>query len=99
MNRVPVRNEEIVWRNLDGEAVLLNPNTGKYFGMNAVGCSFWEKIDGQNTVAEIIDHLLEEYEVTRSVLEQDINELIDAMLKNNIISIEKQQSLNINRAR
>ena len=90
MSRVPVKNEEIVWRNLEGEAVLLNPHTGKYFGMNSVGCSFWEKIDGQNTVDEIIDHLLEKYEVTRSVLEKDLYELIDAMLKNNIISIDKK---------
>jgi hypothetical protein len=90
MNRVPVKNEEIVWRNLDGEAVLLNPHTGKYFGMNAVGCSFWEKIDGHSTVAEIIDQLLEEYEVTRSVLEKDLHELIDAMLKKNIIAIDNQ---------
>jgi hypothetical protein len=90
MNRVLVKNEDIVWRNLEGEAVLLNPHTGKYFGMNSVGCSFWEKVDGKNTLTEIINYLLEEYEVTRSVLEKDLTELIDAMLKNNIISIVNQ---------
>lgn len=86
MKHVPVRNIDIVWRNLDGEAVLLNPHNGKYFGMNAVGCSFWEKIDGERTIDEVIDMLLEEYNVDRATLASDINELARSLEKFNIIN-------------
>ena len=88
MGKVPVKNEEIVWRNLEGEAVLLNPNSGKYFGMNEVGCSFWEKVDGKRNVGEIVDLLFGEYKVERNNLEKDIDELVAALEKNQIITLE-----------
>ena len=87
MKRIPVRDEDIVWRNLDGEAVLLNPQSGKYYGMNTVGCSFWEKIDGTRTLSDIVDLLLEEYDVERETLVSDINELAANLEKSNIITL------------
>ncbi len=87
MNRIPVRNEEIVWRNLDGEAVLLNSHNGKYYGMNAVGCSFWEKVDGARTLGQITDLLFEEYNVEREILESDIQELVNSLEKSAIITL------------
>ena len=86
MSRIPTRSKEIVWRNLEGEAVLLNPHTGKYFGINAVGCSFWEKVDGKKSIADIIDLLLKEYDIDQKTLANDINELVAAMDKQNIIT-------------
>lgn len=86
MKKIPVRNEEIVWRNLEGEAVLLNPNSGKYYGLNEVGCSFWEKVDGKNSLETIIDLLLEEYDVEKQTLQQDINELVRDLEERKIIS-------------
>jgi len=88
MGKVPVKNEEIVWRNLEGEAVLLNPHSGKYFGMNEVGCSFWEKVDGKRSVDQIVDLLFGEYKVERNTLEKDIGELVAALEKNQIITLE-----------
>lgn len=87
MNRIPVRSDEIVWRNLEGELVLLNPNSGKYYGMNAVGCSFWEQIDGKKTLAEIVDLLLAEYDVKREIIEKDIEELASVLEEKEIISL------------
>lgn len=84
---IPARNQELIWRNLDGEAVLLDPGNGKYFGMNEAGCSFWEKIDGKTTLADIIDLLLEEYKVERETLENDITELAVLLEKNDIITL------------
>ncbi len=89
MQRIPIRNEEIVWRNLEGEAVLLNPNSGKYYGLNEVGCSFWEKVNGTNSLESIINLLLEEYDVERETLEQDIIELATNMEERKIISFAR----------
>jgi hypothetical protein len=88
MQQIPSRNEKFIWRNLEGELVLLNPHSGQYFGLNAVGCSFYEKIDGSRTVGEIIDLLLEKFEVDRSTLENDLAELIKTMVAKEIIVIK-----------
>ena len=86
MKKIPVRNKEIVWRNLEGEAVLLNPHSGKYYGLNEVGCSFWEKVDGENSMETIIDLLLEEYAVDKKTLEQDLEELAQDLEEREIIT-------------
>ncbi len=73
------KNQDVIWREVDGETVLLNPETGRYFGLNRVACSFWNKVDGKTSLEEIIDQLLLEYEVEREVLSQDIRELVAAL--------------------
>lgn len=79
MSGVPIRAPEFIWHNIQGEVVLLNPHEGKYFGLNHVGCSFWEKIDGKRSIEDIINLLLGEYDVQRDVLESDIETLISEM--------------------
>ncbi len=84
---VPKRGK-VVWQNLEGEAVLLNPDTGDYFGLNEVACSFWEKVDGARSIEEILEGLLKEYEVERDELFRDIMELIERMRPYNLLSFE-----------
>jgi hypothetical protein len=79
LSRIPSPNQNIVWRNIQGEAVLLNRHNGRYFGLNAVGCSVWEKMDGVSTLAGIIQQLLSEYNVKEDVLARDVLELMDRM--------------------
>lgn len=86
LKQVPVKNPDMVWRDLEGEGVLLNPVDGKYFGLNAVGLSMWNKIDARRTLEEIVSLLLEEYEVERPVLEKDIVELAGRMAAGGLIT-------------
>lgn len=78
-NKVPKRNPDIVWKKMGDEVVLLNPETGKYFGLNRVGSSFWSLVDGQVTVDQIIDRMLGEYNVERERIAADILELIGSL--------------------
>jgi hypothetical protein len=84
---VPLRNGDVVWQILEGECVILNPLEGTYFGLNAVGLSFWEEVDGARTVGEITDLLLDEYEVDRATLDRDILELVGTMIENNLLRL------------
>ena len=88
LSRIPNQNQNIVWRNIQGEAVLLNRRDGRYFGLNAVGCSVWEKMDGVRTVAEIIQLLQDEYNVTEDVLTRDVLELIARMQTEGLLSFQ-----------
>ncbi len=88
VEKVPVKNNDIIWRNVGGETVLLNSQNGKYFGLNAVGCSFWEKIDGSLSLGQIVELLQKEYEVERAVLEQDILQLVAGLQDNGLVSLK-----------
>ena len=88
VNGIPVKNVDVVWRDIEGEAILLDPRKGKYFGLNEVGCSFWKMADGKRSMEEIVSLLLEEYEVGRGTLLNDLNNLVHVLEDNGLLSIK-----------
>jgi len=88
MKMIPKKNSDIIWRSIKEEAVLLNPVDGSYFGLNTVGCSFWEKVDGKKTIEEITNLLLQEYKVDGDVLVCDVKEFVHSMEEKGLISFK-----------
>ena len=85
MQRVLRTNPAIIWKMVHGEAVLLNPANGEYFGLNEVGSAIWQQMDGQKSLAEICKLLLAEYDVAPAVLEADMLELIGELLQKGLV--------------
>jgi hypothetical protein len=65
-------NESVVCAELDGEAVLLNVETGIYFGLDEVGTRIWNLLVAGAGIPEIVDRMLEEYEVDAEQLRADL---------------------------
>ena len=66
---------DVLFRELDGEAVLLNLKTGIYFGLNGVATRMWELIAQRGSLARVLDALADEYDVEPRVLETDLLDL------------------------
>lgn len=64
--------DEVLFRELDGEAVLLNLETGIYFGLNPVGTRIWQLIGNQRPLADVLAILQREYAVEPDALERDL---------------------------
>jgi hypothetical protein len=67
--------DDVLFRELDGEGVLLNLNTGIYFGLNPVATRTWQLAAEQRSLARVLDALLVEFDVDRDVLAKDLLEL------------------------
>jgi len=72
-------NPEIAYRELDGEVVILNLETGIYFGLDAVGARTWKLIEDHGALGAVHATLHSEYDVPPSVLERDLLELVDQL--------------------
>jgi hypothetical protein len=64
--------ESVVDAVLGDEAVLLNVQSGVYFGLNAVGTRIWELLIEGATQEDIVGRLLDEYDVEPEQLRTDI---------------------------
>src|SRR3990170_6048442 len=64
--------QEVVFRELGDEAVLLNLRTGSYFGFDPVGTRIWQLIVEHGSLARVLESMLEEYEVEPGMLERDL---------------------------
>jgi hypothetical protein len=67
--------EDVLFRELDDEAVLLNLKTGIYFGLNPVATRIWQLLFEQRSLSSVLDTMLLEYEIDRGVLEKDLLDL------------------------
>jgi hypothetical protein len=75
----------IVYRDLQGEAVLLNLNTGTYFGLDPVGTRIWNLLQEQRSLQQILDCLLQEYDVTEAQCREDLLNLIGQMQEKGLV--------------
>ena len=67
--------EDVLFRELDDEAVLLNLKTGTYFGLDPVGTRIWQLIVEERSLTRVLEAMLVEYDADRAVLEHDLLEL------------------------
>ena len=68
--------EHAMFRELDGEAVLLNLQNEMYYGLDEVGTRMWQLLTTSDSVQAAMDTMLEEFDVSPQTLEQDLADLI-----------------------
>jgi hypothetical protein len=82
LNAVYERSDSLVTRDLAGEKIIV-PVRGKVgdlnsiYTLNAVANDIWGLLDGQRTVAEIVQKLEQEYEVDPIILANDVCRVLD----------------------
>jgi hypothetical protein len=69
----------------DASLVLLNPQSGEYYTLEAVGTRFWQLCDGKRTIAEIAAIVGEEYDQSLEVIESDILELVRELMDEKLV--------------
>lgn len=72
--------DDVVFRELDGEAVILNLASGTYFGLDEVGTRFWRLIEHDDRVDTALATLEREYDVSAEVLRADLERLVAALV-------------------
>ena len=73
-------NSQVIDRVVDGEALLIDLQTGNYFSLNAVGTRIWESLDGSRTVHDIIHMVVDEYDVDVERAEADVLTLVNDLI-------------------
>jgi hypothetical protein len=84
--------DDVVFRDLAGESVLLNLSTGTYFGLDAVGTRLWHLIGEHGSTALAIETLLTEYDVDELRLQKDVNALIDQLLAKGLLTADAEHT-------
>jgi hypothetical protein len=75
------RNENFVFRQIENETILvpIKDNVGDMnciYNLNEVGAFIWQNIKCRNTIAEIKDMILSEFDVTESQAEADLDHFV-----------------------
>ena len=66
-------------RDAGEEGTLILVDAGQIFELNLLGADIWKLCDGRRRLADIVDGLLEEYDVEREELERDVQVFLEEM--------------------
>lgn len=78
---------EVLFRELGEEAVVLDPESGIYYGLNEVGTAAWKLFAGGARLGEVRTALLEIYEAPSERLWEDLLKLIRDLEANGLIEV------------
>lgn len=78
----------VLVRHLDGESVLLNLETERYFGLDATGTRMWEHLTASPNIQIAYTKLLDEFEVEPNLLRTHLAELLGSLVHNGLLSVE-----------
>jgi hypothetical protein len=78
----------VAFRKIGDEMILLNLETGTYFGLDAVGSRFVELLQSSGEIAAAHRVMLREFEVTAEVLEADLLRLAQEMCAKRLLVVE-----------
>lgn len=79
--------EDVLIRELDGESVILNLKSERYFGLDRVGTRMWEVLSTSETIAAAYHTLLSEYDVVPEQLQTDLYNLLEQLVQHGLINV------------
>ena len=74
-----IPSQDAIFRELDGEAVILDLGSGTYFGLNAVGARIWQLMERHSALRPVLENLCREYDAAPEVLERDLIVLVSRL--------------------
>jgi ATP-dependent protease HslVU (ClpYQ) ATPase subunit len=75
----------MVQSKIDDETVMMDINSGFYFGLNAIASVIWELLKEEHTLDQLVDKLMMEYEVSREQCLKETAQLLQQMLEHKVI--------------
>ncbi|HET8564162.1 MAG TPA: PqqD family protein [Candidatus Binatia bacterium] len=82
--------DDVLFRDLSGEAVILNLSSGVYFGLDEVGTRMWDLFAEHGACEKVIQILLGEYQVEETRLRQDVDDLIRQLSEKGLVKIDTE---------
>jgi hypothetical protein len=80
--------ESVLFRELDGEAVLLSLGSERYYGLDEVGTRMWLLLAEHGAIPPAYDALLAEYEVAEDQLRRDLLDLVEKLVAEELLAVE-----------
>jgi Coenzyme PQQ synthesis protein D (PqqD) len=77
VTRYRARTDDLLWRDMDRELIILDLSGSTYFTLNDTGAYLWERlVSGGATEGELVDAVVAEFAVERGAAARDAAEFL-----------------------
>ena len=78
---------QVMARQVGDETVILDLASGTYFGLDPVGARIWQLMTEGQTLAQVCETMLAEYEVSREDIERDVLALVQTLADKQLVGV------------
>ena len=82
------RNPSAISSELDGEAVILDMESGKYHSLDSTGTKIWALLEDKISLDDVVLQLIGEYSVERQQCTTEVEEFINQMVDLGLVDAE-----------
>lgn len=90
MATMPCPNPNVQGTTLDGETVLLDLSTGRYYTLNRVGTAMWERCTGSQSLQDIHASLCARFEASSERIADDLLALVTHLGHEGLLTLERR---------
>lgn len=88
LNQKIVFADTVFAQEVDGEMVLLDMNSENYFGLDEVGTDIWKAIEEKRVLKEVLERLMEQYDVDEEVLKKDLIAFVEKLQDSGLVEVK-----------
>ena len=77
---------QVMAREVGDETVILDLGNGTYYGLDPVGARIWQLMAEGQTLTQVCELMLADFEVTREVIEHDVLALVQTLMERQLVS-------------
>jgi hypothetical protein len=81
-----LRDSDVHWREIDGEIIALEAGGSKYVAANGSGTLLWRALAAGTTRDELVDELVQAYEIDRARAEADTDTFLAQLREQGLLA-------------
>ena len=86
LDMVLKKSPDAAYRIYDGQATIVLPTHASVHVLNPIGSFIWDSLDGRTTLQEILDRVVEQYDIAREAAEADLLQFVGALREQGMVS-------------
>ncbi len=84
-NKQLQRNQALLATEVDGEVMMLDIPTERYFAMNKVGSVIWDFFDKPKTIVSLYETLVARYGIDEAIYDNDVTPFLDELVQKGLL--------------
>jgi Coenzyme PQQ synthesis protein D (PqqD) len=84
--RVP---DDVIFRELQGEGVLLNLGTSMYFGLDHTGTAIWRLCEAHGSLRMVLEAMQHEFQASSDTLQADLLAFVGELIENGLLAVQQ----------
>ncbi|PAD78411.1 lasso peptide biosynthesis PqqD family chaperone [Paenibacillus campinasensis] len=86
-----VQSEGFLVSEMDGEKVMLNIESGKYYNLGRIGGRIWELAESPISVTGMVEQLVAEYEIEPDTCRQQVERFVNQLATEGLIRVTRAE--------